>query len=42
MNLRLHILPALGRLMLDEITSKHVARTYLKIADGCRSSISMR
>ena len=25
LNLRLHILPALGRLMLDEITSEHVA-----------------
>ena len=26
MNLRLHILPALGRLTLDEITSEHVAK----------------
>ena len=25
LNLRLHILPALGRLMLDEITSEHIA-----------------
>ncbi len=33
MNLRLHILPALGRLTLDEITSEHVAKLISDMRD---------
>jgi integrase len=46
LNLRLHILPALGRLMLDEVTSEHIAHLIEEMrqagyAGGTRNRVLM-